>query len=260
MLELDAATVLWQMVNFLVLFAALYFLLFRPMMRRIRERAEEKAAVMEKLKDDQREAESLREELEARLENAEDEAHSIIERAQSQAEVERAELLQEAQAEVERILSEAQTDASRLKRQAIDEFHEELLQGVLDVSGLVIGRVAPEDMHDSMVQQLSDSVWELGRSDMRRVEVLRRSLGERTPTVMARTAKPLSPEQQGQLVRTFSALADRNVNIDLKVEPTLGLGMQVRLGDLVMDNTIAGRLDELRDSVSEALKEEIAGE
>jgi F-type H+-transporting ATPase subunit b len=260
MLELDAATVLWQMLNFLVLFVALYFLLFRPVMRRVRERAEEKAQVLEKLKNDQREAEELREELEARLENAEDEAESIIERAKSQAEVERAELLQEAQAEVERILSEAQTDASRLKRQAIEEFHEELLEGVLDVSGLVIGRVAPEDMHDSMVQQLSDSVWELGRSDMRRVEVLRRSLGERTPTVMARTAQPLSPEQQGQLVRTFSALADRNVNIDLKVEPTLGLGMQVRLGDLVMDNTIAGRLDELRDSVSEALKEEIAGE
>jgi ATP synthase F0 subunit b len=260
MLELDIATVLWQMVNFLVLFAALYFLLFRPMMRRIRERANEKARVMEKLREDQSEAEALREELESRLANAEDEAESIVEKAKSQAEVERAELLQEAQAEVERILAEAQTDASRMKRQAIEEFHEELLQGVLDVSGLVIGRVAPEDMHNSMVQQLSDSVWELGRSDMRRVEVLRRSLGERTPTVMARTAKPLSPEQQGQLVRTFSALADRNVNIDLKVEPTLGLGMQVRLGDLVMDNTIAGRLDELRDSVGDALKEEIAGE
>jgi F0F1-type ATP synthase membrane subunit b/b' len=260
MLELDASTVLWQIVNFLVLFAALYFILFRPMMRRIREQAEEKARMMEKLKEDQREAENLREELEARLENAEDEAESIVERAKNQAEVERAELLQEAQAEVERILAEAQTDASRLKRQAIEEFHDELLQGVLDVSGLVIGRVAPEDMHESMVQQLSDSVWELGRSDMRRVEVLRRSLGERTPTVMARTAKTLSPEQQGRLVRTFSALADRNVNIDLKVEPTLGLGIQVRLGDLVMDNTIAGRLDELRDSVSDALKEEIAGE
>ncbi len=260
MLELDAATVLWQMVNFLVLFSALYFLLFRPIMRRIRERAQEKARVMSRLKEDQNEAKGLREELESRLENAEDEAASIIERTKSQAEVERAELLQEAQAEVERILAEAQTDAARLKRQAIDEFHEELLQGVLDVSGLIIGRVAPEDMHDAMVQQLSDSVWELGRNDMRRVEVLRRSLGERTPTVMARTARPLSPEQQGQLVRTFSALADRNVNIDLKVEPTLGLGMQVRLGDLVMDNTIAGRLDELRDSVSDALKEGITSE
>jgi F-type H+-transporting ATPase subunit b len=192
MLELDIATVLWQMVNFLVLFAALYFLLFRPMMRRIRERANEKARVMETLREDQSEAEALREELESRLANAEDEAESIVEKAKSQAEVERAELLQEAQAEVERILAEAQTDASRMKRQAIEEFHEELLQGVLDVSGLVIGRVAPEDMHNSMVQQLSDSVWELGRSDMRRVEVLRRSLGERTPTVMARTAKPLS--------------------------------------------------------------------
>ncbi len=131
---------------------------------------------------------------------------------------------------------------------------------MLDVSSLVIGRVAPEELHATLVQQLCDSVWEMGRSDMRRVEVLRRSLGDRTPTVVVRTAQPLSAEQQGLVVRTFSALADRGVNIDLKVESSLGLGVQVRLGDIVMDNTIAGRLDELRDSVIEALDERIADE
>lgn len=151
-------------------------------------------------------------------------------------------------------------DAYRLKRQAVRDFHDELLGAVLDVSGLVIGRVAPEELHASMVQQLCDSVWEMGRNDMRRVDLLRRALGDRTPTVVARTAQSLSAEQQGLVIRTFSALADRSVNIDLKVEPSLGLGLQVRLGDLVMDNTIAGRLDELRDSVVEALDERIANE
>ncbi|MGC9349238.1 MAG: F0F1 ATP synthase subunit delta [Anaerolineae bacterium] len=260
MLELDLATVLWQAVNFLIFAAALYYLLWKPMMQRIRARAKAQKAKMRKLEADRETASELREELESRLSSAEEEAEAIISRAQNQADVERAALLQEAQGEVERILTEAQMDAYRMKRQAIDEFHDELLEGVLDVSGLVIGRVAPDDLHESMVQQLCDSVWELGQSDMRRVDVLRRSLGERTPTVVARTAQPLSPEQQGLVVRTFSALADRNVNLDLKVEPTLGLGMQVRLGDLVMDNTIAGRLEELQESVSDALREHTANE
>jgi F0F1-type ATP synthase delta subunit len=61
-------------------------------------------------------------------------------------------------------------------------------------------------------------------------------------------------------VRTFSALADRDVNVDLKVDPSLGLGLQVRLGDLVMDTTIAGQLDGLRENVVEALEERTADE
>ncbi len=258
MLELDVATILWEAVNFLVLCVALYFLLFKPAMRKIREQAEEKQRQMRQLADDRSAVGELRSELEARLASTEEEAEALLVRAKNQAETDRAALLQEAQAEIERLLAEAHMDAYRLKRQAVTEFHDELLRTVLDVSSLVIGRVAPEELHATMVQQLCDSVWEMGRSDMRRVEVLRRSLGDRTPTVVVRTAQPLSAEQQGLVVRTLSALADRSVNIDLKVESSLGLGVQVRLGDIVMDNTIAGRLDELRDSVIEALDERIA--
>jgi len=163
--------------------------------------------------------------------------------------------MQEVQTEVERILTEAQMDAYRMRRQALDEFHDELLKAVLDVSGLVIGRVAPESVHAELVKQVCDSVWELGQNDMRRVEALRRSLGERTPTMVVRTAKSLTAEQQGHIARTFSALADRSVNTDVRVEAPLGLGIQVRLGDLVIDNTIAGQLQELHEDVAQALAE-----
>ncbi|MGC9469622.1 MAG: F0F1 ATP synthase subunit delta [Anaerolineae bacterium] len=256
----DATTILWEAFNFLVLFVALYFVLFKPMMKSMKERARKKEQAMEQLQQDREEVSRLRAELESRLDSAEEEAEAVMTRARNQAEVERAALMQEAQAEVERILTETQMDAYRLKRQAVDEFHDELVEAVLDVSGLIIGRVAPDELHDGMVEQLCDSVWELGQSDMQRVDALRRSLGERTPTVMVRTAQPLSPDQQGRVARTFSALADRDVNVDLKVEPSLGLGMQVRLGDLVMDNTIAGRLGELRESVVESLEAEITNE
>jgi len=260
MLELDLTTVLWQAVNFLILATALHFILFKPAIAGIKRRAEERERATHQLEKDREEVNELRAELEARLLVAEEEAAGVISRSQNQADIERAALVQEAHAEVERILTEAQMDAYRLKHQSVNEFHDEVLEAVLEVSGLVIGRVAPEELHGSMVDQLCGSVWELGQNDMRRVDALRRSLGERTPTVVARTAQALSPEQQGLVVRTFSALADRSVNIDLKVEPALGLGMQVRLGDLAIDNTIAGKLDELRDSVVEALEERFANE
>jgi F0F1-type ATP synthase delta subunit len=110
------------------------------------------------------------------------------------------------------------------------------------------------------VQQLSDRIWELGRSEMERVETFRRSLGDRTPTAYVTTARPLSPEQQGLLARTFTALADRHVNLELKTDPALAAGIRVRLGDTIVDHSIAGQLADLRESVSTALKERMAHE
>ncbi len=258
MLELDIATILWQIFNFLVFASLLYFFLFRPMSARIKAATAEKEQLQQALLADREAAAALRVELETRMKSTEEEAARVIEEAQNQAELDRVALMQEVQAEVEHILTEAQVDAYRLKRQAMDEFHEDLLRVVLDVSALTIGRVSSEQLQDALLKQLTGSVWELGRTDMQRVEVLRRSLGARTPVVIAHAARPLTAEQQGQLVRTFTALADRNITLDLKVEPALGLGMRVRIGDFVLDNTITGKLDALQEEVMDALKERLA--
>lgn len=260
MLELDLATILFQIVNFLILAVGLYFLLFKPMMKSMKERAATKARLQQELDDDKAVSAALRTELQERLSGAEEEAALIISDARVKADVERAALLKQTQAEIEEILTEAHVDAIRLKRQAINEFYDELLDSVLDVSNQMIARTSPPDAHNAMVQQLLDSVWELGRNDMRQVEVLREGLGDRTPTVFATSARALSTEQQGQIVRTFSALADRNIHLDLNIEPALGLGLRVRIGDLVMENTIANQLSELKEIVGQALLEQFEDE
>ena len=260
MLNLDVWTIVFQTVNFLALAAALYYLLFRPVMRNVEKRAAEKERLAHELAQEREEAAGLRAELEARLAHAGEEAAAIVATAQEQAETERKALLQETQAEVERFLVEAHADAHRLRQQTVDESHADLLDAVLEISGGVIGRAAPPEVHDALVQQLSDRIWELGRSEMDRVETFRHSLGDRTPTAYVTTARPLSPEQQGLLARTFTALADRHVNLELKTDPSLAVGMQVRLGDTLVDNSAGGQLAEMREAVSQALKERVTGE
>jgi F-type H+-transporting ATPase subunit b len=260
MLNLDWMTVIFQIINFLVLATVLYYFLFRPVMRHVTKRAAEKKQLLRELERDHQEAARLRAELEARLAKADQEAASIVPAAREQAETERTALLQEAQAEVERILAEAYTDALRRRRLAVDAFHDELLDTILEISGQVIGRTAPPEMHDALVKQLSDRIWELGRSEMQRVESFRRSLGDREPTAYVTTAQSLSPEQQGLLVRTLTALADRHVNLELKTDPVLVAGLRVRLGDTIVDNSIAGQLAELRESVSTAIRERMGDE
>ncbi|HDQ73313.1 MAG TPA: hypothetical protein ENN19_14655 [Chloroflexi bacterium] len=260
MLNLDLTTIVLQIVNFLIMAGVLYYLLFRPMMKQAREQAMEKERLMRKLAEERQKVETQRANLEDQLSDAEEEAERIINRARDRAEQTRTELLEEANEEIERMLSETHIDVRRMRRQAMEEFHDELLDAILSVSQQVIGRVAPDVTHDALVKQLNERIWKMGRSEMARVEAFRVSLGDREPTAYVTSAKPLSSEQQGELARTLTALADRHVDLDLRIDASLAAGLRVRLEDIVIDNTIAGQLQELRESVAQALKEDIENE
>ena len=260
MLNLDIWTVVFQIINFLALAGLIYYFLFRPVTRSMKERAAERERLAHEIEQNREAAAQLRAELEARLANAEEEAAAIITKAGEQAEANHQAMLQETQEEVERILVEAHADAQRLRSQAVEDFHDEVLDAILEISGRLIGQAAPPEVHDALIQQLSDRIWELGRSEMSRVEAFRRSLGERSPTAYVTSARPLSPEQRGLLARTFTALADRSVDLSLSIDPTLAAGMRVRLGDFIVDNSMAGQLAELREGVSQALKERVAND
>ena len=260
MLELDITTIAFEIINFLILSFLLYRFLFRPVMRNVQKRASEKEQLLHELAEDRDEAARLRGDLQMRLASVEEEIAETVAQSQEKLDSERREVLLWAEEEAERLLTEAQAEALQIQQRAMAEFHDELLEAILDSSGLIIGQIAPQELHDTLVQQLNDRIWEFGRGDeIQRVEAIRRSLGERTPTVYATSAQPLSPDQQRLLLRTFSALADHDVHLEMKTDPTLVAGLRVRLGDLIMDNSISAQLAGLREDVSNALKERVPG-
>ncbi|MGD2145972.1 MAG: F0F1 ATP synthase subunit delta [Anaerolineae bacterium] len=260
MLNLDWATIAFQVINFLVLAGLLYRFVLRPVMGRVQERRAEKGRLMEQIRQDRREAERVRRELGERLAAAEEEAERIVREGEKRAETERQQMLEEIEKEIEHMLADAREDVQDMRRQAVDEFHDELIAAVLGVSAEAIGQVAPDEIHDTMLEQLTERIWEMGREEMERVRAFRRSLGERTPTAYVTTAKPLSSQQQGDLARTLSALADRSVDIQIDSDPSLSAGMRVRLADIVVDNSIAGRLELLQEEVSQALRDQLTDE
>ena len=253
----DVWTVIAQIVNFLVITALLYFLLFKPSMKGMQERAKQKQEMLEQIEEEREEVAALRTEWEERVASAEERAEEIVSEAREDAEQERQVVLEEAQEEAERVLVEAHSDAARVRKSAIEDFHDDLVDAVLNISAVIIRQVAPEEVHRTMVEDLTDRIWEMGRSEMPRVESFRRSLGDRAPTAHVATAQPLTSELQGSLARTLAALADRNVDLDIEVAPELAAGLRVRLGDIVIENSIQGQLEELEDRVSTSLREQL---
>lgn len=260
MLDPNLTTVIFQIVNFLVLAGLLYLLFFKPVMRRVQTRMADKERMMAQLAEDQAEAARLRADLEKRLADLDEESAQIISDARERAETERVAVLRQAQEEVEHLLVETETGAHHIRQQAIDEFHDQLVSTILEIGAQVIGRMAAPDLHESLVRQLCERIRDMGRHESMRVEALRRSLGERTPTVTITSARSLSPELQELLVRTLSALVDRTPHLELRTDPALALGLRVRVGDIMVDNSIAGQLADVRDNVSQSLKERLSHE
>ena len=260
MLNLDLATIAFELANFLVFTALIYYFLFRPVRRRIRERAEERKRITQKIEEEREEVERMRSELDERLAEAEEEADQILKEAEEKAEAEREALLEDAQKEVERVLAEARADAQQMRHQAVEEFHDKLLDAIIQLSSQAIKEVTPPEAHNRLVEQLNDRIWELGQSEMDRVETLRLSLGDRSPTAHIVSAQELTSDQQGELAHTLSALADRHVDMEVHVDSHLIAGLRVRLEDVVMDNSLQASLEDLRDDVSEALGEQMEDE
>nr|MBC7244447.1 F0F1 ATP synthase subunit delta [Chloroflexota bacterium] len=257
MLNLDLATIVFQVINFLVLAVVLNRFVFQPVLRQAAQRAEERERLMKEIAEERHRVAVLRTELEQRQTEIDEEIDKILAKARERAEAESQELLQQTHAEVEQMLVEAQADVYRLKQQAMDEFHEQLVEAILEISANVTARVAPPEVQDALIDGLVERIREMGRTEMDRVDAIRRALSTREPIAYVSSARELSVEQQGQLARILTALADRLVSIQLSIDPALVAGIQVRLGDMVMDHSLAGQLQELREQVSKALREQV---
>lgn len=255
MLDINFTTVIWQIINFLALAAALYFLLFKAVMKVVEKRTEEKNRLINELKEKNIEVDRIRTELEDQLAQADAMVNEIVENAEKQIQKNHDRMLERARQETEVILGEAYGEAQAIQQQSMEAFYERILDTIIDIGGKVIGKAAPTELNEIFVREINDTLWDLGRGNIRQVQTLRDSLGDRKPTVYVNTAHELTPEQQRQLVRTFSALANRNVSVEIEIDPSLVMGTRIRIGDMIVENSVAARLNDLRDEVREHLSE-----
>ena len=257
LLELDVATIVFEIVNFLLLAYLLHRFFFRPVMERVQKRADEKAGLLEELRQKKDQATALRQQLDSELAGINQQADRVVEQSREQAETERMALLDNTRTEAEQIRQEAQRDASTIKQRAIIGFQEDIVDAVLDICSQVICKTIPTEVHGVLIKQLEERIWALGREEMDRVETIRQSLQHRMPTVNIISAQPLTPEQHHQLSQTFAALADHDVNLEIQVDDELIAGLRIRLGDTVMDNSVADKLDSLRDTVLTTVEQDM---
>lgn len=257
MLDFNLVTILAEIINFLVFAVAIYFLLFKPVVKRIEAREQEKEQLLAEAQQKRQEAEQKLSKIEARLSDIDSEIEERLQEAFQQAQAERASLIEATQEEAEKILKQAESEAAKRQQLEMEALQDNLVDTILSISNQILSKTTPDVVHEKLIEQLNSEIWDMGKGDMRQVRTIRDSLSERTPTVFVTSAKDLTPEQQRSIIRTFSALADSNVNMEIEIEPDLIAGIRVRIGDLVVENSLAMELNELRSDVVSSLEKDI---
>lgn len=68
--------------------------------------------------------------------------------------------------------------------------------------------------------------------------------------VEVRSAYPLAPDEEGRISDAMSKRLGVRVSLSVSIDPGLIGGVVVRAGDLVIDASLRGRLDQLRQALS----------
>ena len=250
MLELDLSTVIWEIVNFLVLTVVLYYLVFKPMTKRAEERATEKAATKAALQADREEAAFKLAELDERLLNLDGEIQQITDEAYENSQIQQRDLLEATREEANQIMMNAISEARKEQEVDFKRSQMDLVETIINITTDTLVRVTPESVHDDLIDELSRRIWNMGRDEMRIVQSLRDSLADRIPTVEVAVPRELTTEQQMKLVNTFNALTDKEVDIEISLQPELIAGIRARIGDIVLDNSVGAQLNSLRDDIN----------
>jgi F-type H+-transporting ATPase subunit b len=254
MLDLDLGTILWEIVNFLVLTVILYFLVFKPMTKRAEARAVEKAETRAALQADRKAAAVKVAELDERLLNLDQEIEKITDQAYENSQILQRDLLEATREEANQIMMDAVGEARKEQEVDIKRSQAELVNSVLKISNDTLTQVTPPGVHAELLEELNRTIWNMGKTDMRMVQGIRDSLVDRIPTVDVAVPRELTNEQYMKLLNAVNALADKEVEFEIYIRPELVAGIQLRIGDIVLDNSVGTHLNSLQDDIYQKLE------
>jgi F-type H+-transporting ATPase subunit b len=243
-LGINGPFLLSQIINFLILFVALRFLLWKPLLQRIDERRQ----LLEKEKADAAALEEARAgietERERALEQARREADGIIADARGQANTLQEQAVQEANQDGERIVAQAREEAEEERNRILGEMRGQVAALATAAAQRIIGESLDEQRQRALVDSFFSGVRE------GQVDVLPEKMTGVAGPVIVTSAIPLTDAEKDIVRMELENRVGEEVALSFKVDPDVLGGLIVRAGDRVIDGSVVGQLERLQKSLA----------
>ena len=221
-----------QIILFVILFLVLRGYLYNPIIKVLEER---KAKIAKGL-EDARQAAIARD-------NADAEAKKVMDDARAEAAKIRQEASVQADEQAAAILAKANEDAKAVVAGAADEAEAERNRILADMRSQVAAiavaaanKVVGESLDEKRQHALIDNFFAAVPADATAVE------GE---SAVVTSALPLTDAEQAKVKESLKA-----ASVEFKVDPAILGGLVVRVGDQVVDSSVASQMSALKDSLA----------
>ncbi len=241
MLEINLSTLLLQIANFLILAYILTRFLFQPLKKMLDKRASQVTKAMDEAAKATREAEDLRLEYEEKRENIDAEIVALKNEARIVIDETRQQMLQEAYQEIDAMRARAREEIEQQRADALRLHRSEI--------GGLVATLTRRVMEDALNPQLHQAYLDAFLYQLRSVQLDGRisTDGEEAVSAELITATPLAQENKVRIVTTLETVVSQPIDLACRVDAGLIAGAMVRLGDMLIDGSLQGQLQQLRN-------------
>ena len=231
-----------QIVNFAVLFLILRTVAYKPILKFLDGRRERIAKGLE----DARKAEE-------RLANIEKDYQTRMDAARADAQKMVADLTANAEKNAAAIVAKANEDAAKIKATAQDEAEAERNKALADLRSQVVTlsmAAANKLIGASMDEKRQRSLVNEFFSGVREGKIVLLEPGAKLEGAKAEVTSALPLALDEQVIIRADLATRGTADVDFKVDPKILGGLVVRVGDRVVDASVSGQLESLKQSLS----------
>ncbi|XMB86725.1 F0F1 ATP synthase subunit B [Mycoplasmatota bacterium WC44] len=151
-LQIDLGQIGIQLIATFILFAVVFYFLWKPMTNLLEERKEIISNDLEEAKNANANAHQIKEQLEEKLAEAKNEARSIIEASRERGENEKSRIVSEAEQEASNRLIKATEDIDLEYQKARDNIAGEIVEVAFQVAEKIIEKEIDSTKHEEVVK------------------------------------------------------------------------------------------------------------
>jgi F-type H+-transporting ATPase subunit b len=246
-LGVNGPFLLSQIINFLILFLALRFLLWKPMLKMLNERKQRIAQGLEDAEQARKNRERAQAEYEERIKQAEQEREEILARATEEGEQASAETLAQARAQAERIVAEGKETVEQERQQVLVELRSQVAALSIAAANKLVGEALDEQRQRRLIDEFFSGI-KAGRVVvLEEQEIEQIEAGELKALVTS--ALPLTEDEQRVVASGLADELGQEPAIEFRIDPAILGGLVIKIGDKVVDGSVGGRLEALRESL-----------
>jgi F-type H+-transporting ATPase subunit b len=243
-LGINPIFLLSQIVNFAILAFLLHRFAYKPTLNMLDQRRER----IEKGLEDARLAEEARQNAEHErqqiLDQARIEAQSVVAEANQRGEAQAAKIVEEAQQQAHGILVDARVEARAERDRLLAEMRGQISALAIAAANQLIGSSLDEKRQMELVDEFFSGVKD---GEVKVAEAVRALVGQ---NAVVTSALPLTEADQATYRSYLQAQLGPGANIEFRTDPAIMGGVVLRVGDMVVDDSVSGKLGALRQSLA----------